>query len=284
MSIQKSLEPFFKEIAKLQKDELLDNLSPSAITRLNSLLEKCLKRLEKEEEKKSISHVASSLKKSYRIYTQKGYTKSHQNIVGWNFKTLKPSLQKELKKRIFYSLELIKDGATKQKGAVMARFLNWTNSRAQGQKTSIKSALSVGKELRKGKKHLRFVLGDQTRKMLGNFDRAVAEKHQAIAFIWKTRRDDRVVGNPSGKYPKVTNPKMHGNHYKRLGKLYFLHGSWAIKEGKIKTKTKGFEWADFEDGWPGQPIGCRCFAYYLYRLKDIPPKFLNLSPEEKNFV
>ena len=58
------------------------------------------------------------------------------------------------------------------------------------------------------------------------------------AYIWRTARDERVRGNPSGLYPKA-NP----NHHKREGKTY------SFKEG-----------AGARDKHPAYGINCRCFA------------------------
>lgn len=56
------------------------------------------------------------------------------------------------------------------------------------------------------------------------------------SFIWRTMRDARVRGNPSGLYPK-----SRPSHYAREGKTY--------------------TWADGASGeFPGTPINCRCYA------------------------
>ena len=58
-------------------------------------------------------------------------------------------------------------------------------------------------------------------------------------YVWVTRRDGRVVGNPSGIYP-VGN-REHGDHWRRHGKV--------------------FRWAEPpHDGHPGQAPNCRCVA------------------------
>ena len=80
---------------------------------------------------------------------------------------------------------------------------------------------------------------DQIGKLTGNL---VAHRQQKVGithYFWRTSRDERVVGNPSGLYP-VGNSK-HGNHWIREGKRY----SW--KKGPA-------------DGHPGHPIQCRCHA------------------------
>lgn len=57
-------------------------------------------------------------------------------------------------------------------------------------------------------------------------------------FVWRTMEDQRVRGNPSGRYPKA-NP----SHYARNGKTY----NWSDGAGA-------------RDTFPGQAINCRCYA------------------------
>lgn len=57
-------------------------------------------------------------------------------------------------------------------------------------------------------------------------------------FVWRTMEDQRVRGNPSGRYPKAK-----PSHYARNGKTY----NWSDGAGA-------------RDKFPGQAINCRCFA------------------------
>ena len=65
-------------------------------------------------------------------------------------------------------------------------------------------------------------------------------------YRWRNSQDERVVGNPSGKYPEPSNPAMHGDHWAREGQVY----SWS--DGP-------------EDGHPGEPIMCRCTAEPVWK-------------------
>lgn len=58
-------------------------------------------------------------------------------------------------------------------------------------------------------------------------------------YIWRTAKDQRVVGNPAGLYPSGN--RKHGNHWDREGKIY-------------RWDEPPF------DGHPGWPIRCRCYA------------------------
>lgn len=87
--------------------------------------------------------------------------------------------------------------------------------------------------------HAQFIVRDQTSKM-----NAALVEHQSKSlgikeYEWSTSDDNRVVGNPSGLYPKGN--RKHGNHYDRNGKV--------------------FDWNKPPfDGHPGKAINCRCVA------------------------
>lgn len=81
------------------------------------------------------------------------------------------------------------------------------------------------------------------RDQMGTLNSRLAQaKQQEIGvrrYIWRTSQDERVVGNPSGLYPKGN--ERHGDHWSREGKV--------------------FEWGNPpHDGHPGEAIQCRCTA------------------------
>lgn len=59
---------------------------------------------------------------------------------------------------------------------------------------------------------------DQTNKMNGNLTQIRQTGLGIEEYIWRTARDQRVVGNPSGFYPKGN--RVHGNHWEREGKVF----------------------------------------------------------------
>lgn len=222
------------------------------------------------------SKTIKSLRHSYKSYYTSGFVENNKGLKSWRADTLKPLFRKQLRERINDSLMLIKTQNSSRMGVLEARFLNWLESKKQESTTSLslRETMKVDKTIRQNDKHYNMILKDQTRKMIGNFDHIVAEHYQAIGFFWKTRKDNRVVGNPSGKYPKSTANKMHGDHYDRADKFYFYKDTWALKKHLIDTKHKDFAYAEFEDGLPGQPINCRCYAYNIYDIEDVPEKFI----------
>lgn len=89
------------------------------------------------------------------------------------------------------------------------------------------------------KRRAAFIARDQTAKLTA----AVNEQRQTSIgiddYYWRNAQDQRVVGNPAGKYPHGN--AVHGDHWDREGVRY----SWANPP---------------EDGNPGHPPGCRCYA------------------------
>ena len=59
---------------------------------------------------------------------------------------------------------------------------------------------------------------DQTNKMNGNLTQLRQTSYGIEEYIWRTARDQRVVGNPAGFYPKGN--RVHGNHWEREGKVF----------------------------------------------------------------
>lgn len=72
-------------------------------------------------------------------------------------------------------------------------------------------------------------------------------------YRWRNSQDNRVVGNPAGKYPKGN--RMHEDHWTREGDVY----RWDKPPG---------------DGHPGQPIGCRCTAEPVLNLDKLKAQYV----------
>lgn len=83
-----------------------------------------------------------------------------------------------------------------------------------------------------------FIARDQVGKLYGQINAARQREAGVTRFRWRTVRDERVRGDPDGKYPNVPDDE---DHYAREGEIY--------------------EYADPPNGeLPGEPILCRCSA------------------------
>lgn len=85
----------------------------------------------------------------------------------------------------------------------------------------------------------KFIARDQTAKMASVVQQVRQTELGIVSYVWRNSRDNRVVGNPSGLYPKGNS--KHGNHWVREGKPFYWDEPPA-------------------DGHPGWPIACRCYA------------------------
>lgn len=87
-----------------------------------------------------------------------------------------------------------------------------------------------------GTRRARFIARDQAGKWNGELNRLRQTDLGVKEYVWSSSLDERVRGNPGGKYP-TSKP----SHWDREGKT--------------------FRWSDPpSDGHPGYPINCRCTA------------------------
>lgn len=105
-------------------------------------------------------------------------------------------------------------------------------------------------------KRAKLLARDQTSKLTGAL---VAVRQQSVGvemYIWRTSKDERVVGDPTGISP-VGNSK-HGDHYHMEG-FYF---KWS--DNSVYSDDEGATWKPRPATWsqsiPGNDIQCRCFG------------------------
>ena len=98
------------------------------------------------------------------------------------------------------------------------------------------------------KRRAKLIARDQTSKATGQLNAARQLDAGIKKYIWRTSDDERVVGNPFGKYPKGN--RKHNDHFIRNGQT--------------------FEWSKPpQDGHPGDAIQCRCAAIPLISLDEL---------------
>lgn len=95
------------------------------------------------------------------------------------------------------------------------------------------------------------------RNEMGNANAALTETRQTAngvtRYVWRTSKDERVVGTPGGKWP--VSSAGHHNHYEREGVTF----EWGKPPG---------------DGHPGMAYNCRCTAEPIFEeldVEDTPP-------------
>jgi uncharacterized protein with gpF-like domain len=103
------------------------------------------------------------------------------------------------------------------------------------------------------KNKAKFIARDQTAKITGDLNQTRQADNGIDEYYWKNSQDRRVVGNPSGLYPKGT--RAHGNHWDREDQVY----SWANPP---------------TDGHPGHAPGCRCYAKPKLNLEKLKAQYV----------
>lgn len=261
--------------------------------KVNEIL-KTFERLSKEEMTAFLTSITPELKnefkKVYYQYIRGGYN-TYANIPKYEIKRLTHNLRQELDNSIINSLGYIKTQTQETINELTRIFRSWAtipspDLRGHNERealTIFKREVMGDKPFKPSTPHQRFIVKDQSRKLLGNLNRIVAEKAGAFAFIWHNQDDKRVVGNPSGFYPIGT--VGHNDHWKREGVLYLIKNSWAIGKGYIKKTSNIIYGEDIPDGMPSIPYNCRCYAEYIFRLSEIPPDFqFILTNKGKDYI
>ena len=264
-----SIQMLIDELNQAKQDKLLDNMSPSFFKRLQQRINKRLKTKFESILNKSTTFFSSNFRRAYLQYKQ---TLPYRNvgIKSYKMQDLNPRFQKEFKTRIQASLNLIKTQNEENMLRLKRRLIDWVTMSDFRDKQDLKEAIALPKN-----KRIKFILRDQENKLCGAMDDIVAENYNAICFEWKTRNDNRVVGKPSGLYPKANdNSKMHGDHWSRRGKFYYYPNIDQSIKNKLNLKNFAGSTKDLKDGMPGQPIGCRCWAKNYYDLEDLPDELL----------
>lgn len=86
------------------------------------------------------------------------------------------------------------------------------------------------------RRRAKLIARDQAASFNGDLNRIRQTAMGVTEYVWSTSLDERVRGNPDGKYPNA-----RPSHWDREGKT--------------------FKWSEPpSDGHPGQPINCRCTA------------------------
>lgn len=262
-----------------------DILSQTKIAALVRAIDKGIKKDYDKVLKSVNKEVRSKLKNEYNQFIKKGAFRVAPTLQKYKIEDLKPDFKKELESRINVSLSYIKTQDQNTIEEIKNRLMNFAsiphpNKDLKELEYDFWNDVlpEKAKKNYKSNKWQNMIIRDQQHKLTSNMTYITAMKNNAIGFIWKNRKDIRVVGNPSGLYPSGN--KIHNDHWKREGKLYLFRDSAALKKGLIK-KTKDVQYADeIEDGLPGIPINCRCTMRLIYRLYEIPAEYKNIITEK----
>lgn len=160
-----------------------------------------------------------------------------------------PQMAEALQVGTMEAASLIKSIPTKYLGEVAKAVSdNYTGKDLPEGRSLLQQIQQIGRHT---EKRAKLIARDQTSKLTATINQTRQQSIGVEEYIWRTVKDERVVGNPSGQYP-VGN-RLHGDHFHRNGKK--------------------FRWdSPPQDGHPGQAIQCRCHAEPVLDIEKIIAK------------
>lgn len=258
-----SFQSLLQELEKYNSNGYLSNMTKTGYDEWTTKINTVLSKTTKQRENLLTKLLTRKLRKSFINYKRKNVYERNSGLKAYTLKDLYPKFAKAYRFRANASLDLIKSQNEEAMFKLRNRFKSWLTS---SHHDSLDMTLpSTGR--------VKFILRDQTNKMMSNLDNIVAEEYKAVCFQWKTRNDNRVVGKPGGLYPEADKTsKTHGNHWERKDKFYYY-----VKSNQLhKLNLSKFAGSDksLKDGMPGTPIGCRCWAKNYYNVDDLPEELV----------
>lgn len=205
------------------------------------------------------------LKATYSRMSTPSVRKKHDGVSKFDLDKLKPSMKRELQRRMLASSNLIKLNREEAISNTMRRFQGWATSIPTGGSTLVdkrKEKENIRKPLEQMAFKERRVVIDQTHKFAASLNDIVASQSDAIAGQWNSRF--RRIGYDYREDHKERD-------YRETGKVYAIRDNWAIKKGLMKAGSAGYT---DQITKPGEEVYCSCTYTYLYSLSSLPTEML----------
>lgn len=202
-----------------------------------------------------------------RLIDRGGIARYHSGLPRFTLQRVAPHLRAELDRRIIASADLIKLNREQAIAKTLQRFQGWATS-IPGGGSDTTDKRETAKEVRKALARLPFeerrVMIDQGHKFTANLSNILAQNGGAIAMIWHS-------------HWRQTGYDYREDHKDRDLKVYAIRGNWAIQQGLMRLGEAGY----YEDVTAaGEEVYCRCYAQYLYALRDLPKDMLTKKGAE----
>ena len=185
----------------------------------------------------------------------------HPGVDRFTLQRIEPHLRAELDRRILASANLIRLNREQAINDTLRRFQGWATSVPIGGTDQV-NRRAEKQHVRKALTSLPFaerrVIIDQGHKLSAAISEIVAMGADAIGAVWRSHW--RALGYD-----------YREDHKERDGVFYTIRDGWAAKRRFLRIGEQG-AWEDHEK--PGEFIYCRCFARYVYNLRDCPPDML----------
>ena len=266
------LDHLTKELLEARDNGLLENPSPTFFEKMSGNVNRWVDSFYDKESHNFQRQFNTNFRISF--FKKKRELKESLGIKGYHLKDLNKDFQKTYNRFSLSAINLIKSQCDEYKLRLKRKFVDWlTLQQAGGSKENLRDMIKLPHT-----KKIRFIERDQTSKMQSTLELITATHFNSLCFEWKTKRDNRVVGNPTGLYPKGN--ERHGDHYHRNGKFYYFKSQKRLLiEAGVKLSSFEGTAEDLieKDGYVGQAIGCRCRARHIYRIADLPKSFFKAS-------
>jgi hypothetical protein len=195
-----------------------------------------------------------------------GIAKFHQGVGRFTIERVRPQLRAELDRRILAAANLIKLNRKESIEKTLRRFQGWSTSIPKGGSDAVKRREEKTK-IRKSLTSLPFeerrCLIDQGHKLTASLSEILAKDGAAIAMVWHS-------------HYRQAGYAFREEHKERDGRVYFLRGCWAQEKGLAKPGPDGYY---DEITSVGEEVFCRCWAQWLYALRELPPDMLTKKGE-----
>lgn len=181
----------------------------------------------------------------------------HPALSQYTIQRMGPKLAPILERRIMASVDLIKLNREQSIEKVLQRFSGLVTSMPPGGSRTGDDTKAIAKSLRQMTFEERRVVIDQGHKLVANVQQTIAEDNNAIGFIWRHVHQAGYDARPE--------------HEARDGQFFALRNNWAIQAGLMKHGPNPYS-DEIES--VGELPYCRCWALWVYNIRDLPPECL----------
>lgn len=242
------------EPVQLELEGIIENMRGKSARQVGEELEGVRRRYNFQIETVADT-IASSWVNSVNQYNKDKFMSYMRKVLGINIGAIVDEAMKDqLDVMMMESASYIKTIPDYLVGKVAQRVLQHYKGEPMPENRTLRQ--QIREEFKVSDGRAKVLARDQTSKMNTSIS-AIRQTNLGIdTYIWKTVEDERVVGRPGGKYPKIT--KLHRNHWMMQGLLCKWDDPTVYSDDKGKTWKKRLQ--QMPQNHPGVDIMCRCRA------------------------